>query len=717
MLDFLIAFSPALLLIVGVPSLMFLVTGLDEELNQFADIMRSLPRSECLRASERLSVEAPSKRPSSPAISSSGRRSFRAGGVIVLLSSLLTSALTVSELILSRASMAELDSLSETVVAYTLLRSCIFEASRHAESAVIFTHMPVGGTPFDGSNPEIENRTWGVTLPVESTSGNTELLFEQAARVTAEVGELLRLMAVGYADQAPIVGLSGAGDVLRFTDRCEVDVQSRNVASVFRCLSFERVLLFWVDMNLELVAGGTEAQALLMRALIDSRIALSFADFLNGISVAFRDTVETFRTVLIVILVAGIVIAVACFAGAVLVLSEVGEAMAVIRSLVLRVNPISFVAHPPLVVALGRLPEERLKSGADAVFQTSQDALLSLNGEGIIESLNPSATAIFGLSPEQMLGQPLKLLVNPELEGNAALFTTMHLMRSGQAGLVYEANVTGLKDDGKHVPLKLTLVGFASNRRSADSFAAVCKDQTDEVARKSAVEEAKQQSENLLMQILPKDIIVRLNRGDKNISFSVPCSTIVFMDIEKFSSYSANLTPSELMKNLGEVFTAYDRLVPKFPLILKIKLIGDDYMAAAGLFNPGEAPSVHASQVVQFTLECLDAIEEINEQLNASLQVRIGVNTGGPLIAGVLGTDKPLFDIIGDPINVAARLQSTDMPGLVQISQETYNGVIGGPFQIEQRGLVELKGKGKQMTYFVYPRERKGLNFDGNGED
>jgi class 3 adenylate cyclase len=161
------------------------------------------------------------------------------------------------------------------------------------------------------------------------------------------------------------------------------------------------------------------------------------------------------------------------------------------------------------------------------------------------------------------------------------------------------------------------------------------------------------------------------------------------------------------MKNLGEVFTAYDKLLPRYPLVLKIKLIGDDYMAAAGLFSTENDPVAHANQALQFELDCLEAIEDLNEQLNASLQVRIGTNTDGPLIAGVLGTDKPLFDIIGDPINVAARLQTSDIPGLIQISQATYDKVAGGPYRIELRGFVELKGKGKQQTYLVYPRERK----------
>ncbi|KAH0794780.1 Adenylate and Guanylate cyclase catalytic domain containing protein [Histomonas meleagridis] len=314
-----------------------------------------------------------------------------------------------------------------------------------------------------------------------------------------------------------------------------------------------------------------------------------------------------------------------------------------------------------------------------------------------------------------MLGQNLKILLSSETKENNHLFYTMDLMKSGQCGLTYEANVIGTKDDQTEIPLKITLLGFTSNNnlKVANSFGLMCQDQTQEVKQKQLVEEAKKNSDNLLLQILPKDIITRLNRGDKDISFTVQSSTIIFIDIEKFSEYSKSLSASQIMKNLGMIFTAYDTLIKKYDLILKIKLIGDDYMAAAGLFNPESQPSQHALQVVKFALDCLNVIEELNDQLDANLQVRVGINTGGPLIAGVLGTDKPLFDIIGDPINVAARLQSTDIPGLVQISQGTYDLVCNEDLDIEQRGKIELKGKGLQMTYLVHPRERfQKMSFD-----
>ena len=119
---------------------------------------------------------------------------------------------------------------------------------------------------------------------------------------------------------------------------------------------------------------------------------------------------------------------------------------------------------------------------------------------------------------------------------------------------------------------------------------------------------------------------------------------------------------------------------------------------------------LYLGNLVQYLL---DAIDELNEQLNANLMVRIGVNSGGPIIAGVLGTEKPLFDIIGDTINVASRLQSTDIPGNVQISKGTYELIAAEDrFNIEERGEIYLKGKGNQTTYFVTLKNSKDQKQD-----
>jgi class 3 adenylate cyclase len=278
----------------------------------------------------------------------------------------------------------------------------------------------------------------------------------------------------------------------------------------------------------------------------------------------------------------------------------------------------------------------------------------------------------------------------------------MEMMRNGEAALNFECHGVGSADDEQSVPVYVNVLGIRDGgSKYAQSFVIIMRDETQLLKRQQEAELAKKQSEDLLYQILPRDIVVRLNSGETDISFSVPSASVIFIDIVKFSDYAATLTPAQIMENLSKVFAGFDGNCAKHNLLTKIKLIGDVYMAAANLFTPNESAEKHAGQTVQFGLDCLASLEEVNGELDANLAVRIGVNTDGPLIAGVLGTDKPVFDIIGDPINVSARLQSTCIPGTVQISQTTYDAISSQNFNIEQRGEIFLKGKGKRMAYMV----------------
>lgn len=175
----------------------------------------------------------------------------------------------------------------------------------------------------------------------------------------------------------------------------------------------------------------------------------------------------------------------------------------------------------------------------------------------------------------------------------------------------------------------------------------------------------------------------------------------MFIDIVKFSEYSILLTPTQIINSLSNIFGAYDECLTKYPLVTKIKLIGDIYMCAAGLFDNDVNPSEHAEQILNFGLDCIQAIERINQDIEASLSVRIGVHSGGPIAAGVLGTDKAVFDIFGDSINVALLIQSTDPPGKIQISQSTYDLISNLYFNIQLQGEEFLKRKEKIKTYLV----------------
>jgi len=345
---------------------------------------------------------------------------------------------------------------------------------------------------------------------------------------------------------------------------------------------------------------------------------------------------------------------------------------------------------------------ETITSAEQSVIDSSPDAIISLGPELSIETMNPTTTIIFGYTPEQLIGQNITTLLPSQEKTSDSFYRQISLMKTKQVGMTYNAQLIGVRDDGSGVSLNTTLLGIDDG----ESFVLIMNDQTEAQKQQKEVEDAKAHAERLLYQILPRDIVNRLNSGEKDISFTVPSASVIFIDVVKFSEFTASLNPKQILLTLGTIFKNYDSLLVKYKSIIKIKVIGDTYMGAAGLFTPNQSPKIHASEMVSFALEAIGCLDDINRQFDSNLQVRIGINSGGPLIAGVLGTDKPLFDIIGDPINVAARLQSTSYSNHIQISQGTYDLIKDKGFTIEARGEVQLKGKGKQMAYFVNSDER-----------
>jgi PAS domain S-box-containing protein len=371
-----------------------------------------------------------------------------------------------------------------------------------------------------------------------------------------------------------------------------------------------------------------------------------------------------------------------------------------------RLPPSAFATHKQLldfVLSRGSQNEQTEMSIAQSTFHLSSDAILCTGISGVIEIVNPSVTEVVGYTPDQLLGQNVRILF---CESDAEKIDgRMKLMLQGQSSRVFECSVSCLADTGEPLNCLLTLLAMSegsADKNPIESFVIIMRDQTELAKQQEEAATAKAKSEQLLFQILPRSIVIRLSQGETDISFSVPQASIIFVDVVKFSEYSALLSPPEIMGNLSKLFATFDAAAKKYSLLTKIKLIGDIYMAASGLFaGEDQPPNDHAIQIVNFGLDCIANLDDVNQVLNASLQVRVGVNSGGPVLAGVLGTDKPVFDIIGDTINVAARLQTTDVPGNVHIPQSTFELIQNGDFKIERRGETFLKGKGKTMTYLV----------------
>ncbi|EAY14371.1 Adenylate and Guanylate cyclase catalytic domain containing protein [Trichomonas vaginalis G3] len=335
-----------------------------------------------------------------------------------------------------------------------------------------------------------------------------------------------------------------------------------------------------------------------------------------------------------------------------------------------------------------------------SIIQNANDSIFCTSLQGTVETVNDSVQRLLDYTPEQLLGQKVDLFfANADGE---TLRQKLEMMKEGQISQFYEDDFTAISDTTQEIPVHTSIIGMIKeNETKINSFVIILRDQTALVKQKKQAEDAKAKSEKLLYQILPRDIVLQLNKSEKDISFVVPSATIIFVDINRFSEYAANLSPQDIMANLSLYFACLDKMASRHNMIQKIKLIGDIYMAATGLFNPDVSPESHAEQSIIFGFECIQSLDEINMRLEANLAIRIGINSGGPIIAGVLGTDKPVFDIIGDAINISARLQTTCEINHVHISQATYDLVKDMNFELTKRGETFLKGKGKQMTYYA----------------
>ena len=219
--------------------------------------------------------------------------------------------------------------------------------------------------------------------------------------------------------------------------------------------------------------------------------------------------------------------------------------------------------------------------------------------------------------------------------------------------------------------------------------------------QKKIIEKEKKRSDELLLNILPEEVAEELKETGAAKAKLIDEVTVLFTDFKGFTAHSAQLSPQKVVEEINECFVAFDHIMDKYN-IEKIKTIGDSYMAAGGLPTPN---TTHVEDVIRAALEIQEFIvaklEERTKLGQSFFEVRIGVHTG-PVVAGIVGIKKFAYDIWGDTVNTASRMESNGAPGKVNISESTYNLIKNNPaFVCEPRGKVQAKGKGELEMYFV----------------
>ena len=296
-----------------------------------------------------------------------------------------------------------------------------------------------------------------------------------------------------------------------------------------------------------------------------------------------------------------------------------------------------------------------------------------------------------GYNKEEFLGKKVIEIYSPECHEKVK----ENLESFRLTGVLIHSDLVVLKKNGDTIDVSLKLTPIRDEQGRLLYSNAILRDISELKEAQRALQQEKEKSERLLLNILPECISVRLKDNASIIADGIASSTILFSDIVGFTAMSETLSPEQLVALLSTIFTEFDNLVDAYELE-KIKTIGDAYVIASGV---PVAREDHAEAIADLALEMISVINRLNSDLGIPLGIRIGVNSG-PVIAGVIGKKKFAYDLWGDSVNTAARMESHGIPGEIQITASTYN-MLKGKYVCEERGIIEVKGKGPMKTYLL----------------
>ncbi len=344
-----------------------------------------------------------------------------------------------------------------------------------------------------------------------------------------------------------------------------------------------------------------------------------------------------------------------------------------------------------------RIAEERYHS----IVENAMEGIFQITPSGRYISANPALAKLYGYdSPEELMSGIKnisdQLYVDPDRRIEFAAAMEAENSVSGFESMVR-------RQDGRTIWVSENVRAVRDSNGALLYYEGTVSDITERKMAQEALRFQQEQSEALLLNILPKAIAERLKQEHTTIADSFAEVSVLFADIVGFTELSARMSPRELVKRLNVIFSHFDQLAEKHG-VEKIKTIGDAYMVVGGLPAPRED---HAEAIAKMALGMQAKIAMLSAETGEKLAIRVGINSG-PVVAGVIGVSKFTYDLWGDTVNVAARMEATGFAGSIQVTDATYE-LLKGKYLLEKRGMVPVKGKGEMVTYWL--RERRQYHF------
>ena len=346
--------------------------------------------------------------------------------------------------------------------------------------------------------------------------------------------------------------------------------------------------------------------------------------------------------------------------------------------------------------------EEELRLSNQAIAASSNGIVISdaRKPDMPITYVNPAFEHLTGYDAQEVVGRNCRFLQGNDTD-QPALNELREALRRGKGCKVVLSNY---RKDGTLFWNELSISPIYDADGNLTHFVGIQTDITERKVAQEALRYQQEQTENLLLNILPKPIAEQLKLEPSTIADSFEEVSVLFADLVGFTEFSNQRSAKELVEFLNVIFSEFDQLVEKHDLE-KIKTIGDAYMVVAGL--PMPRPD-HAEAIAQIALDMQQALTKINVKTGETFSMRIGINSGA-VVAGVIGLKKFSYDLWGDTVNTASRMESLGIPGEIQVTVETYQRLRDN-YLFEERGAIRVKGKGEMITYLLKGRKPQRID-------
>ncbi|MEG5171724.1 adenylate/guanylate cyclase domain-containing protein [Microcoleus sp. B3-D7] len=340
-----------------------------------------------------------------------------------------------------------------------------------------------------------------------------------------------------------------------------------------------------------------------------------------------------------------------------------------------------------------RQAEEKYRS----IFENAIVGIFQTTPDGQYLSANPALLRIYGYSSREELVGTLteisqQLYVDPDRRGEVVRLIE-------EQGKVSDFESQIYRRDGSIIWISENTYTVRDSYGNLLYYEGTVQDITTRKQAEAALRLEQEKSDRLLLNVLPQPIADRLKQDQSIIADTFAEVTVLFADIVGFTTISSQISPPELVSLLNDIFSTFDRLAEKHGLE-KIKTIGDAYMVVGGLPMPRRD---HAEAIAQMAIDMQQAIMDFSHTHNQDFSIRIGINSG-PVVAGVIGIKKFIYDLWGDTVNTASRMESHGLPGCIQVTSAIYD-ILQDKYIFESRGAIEVKGKGQMTTYLLKCRK------------